>query len=71
MLRLIFLDDMPGIPLSRCESELKAMESVLLGFVQLKFIPNPLISMLTFYNKEITYWVYWWIIPVSQLILAM
>lgn len=68
---LIILADVPGIPLSRCGWEPEAMENTLLDLAQLGFIPKLLASMLAFHKREIAYWVYWWIIPTSQLILAM
>lgn len=71
VLGLTFLEEAPHISLFRCERELAAVESALLGFAQLRFIPNLLAGMLALYKSEIAYWVYWWIIPVSQIILAM
>jgi len=70
-LGLTFLEEVPHISLFRCEKELEAVEGALLGFAQLRFIPNLLVSMLALHKSEIAYWLYWWIIPISQLILAM
>ena len=67
---LLFLEDVPGFSLARCASELKSMESTLLSVFQLGFIPDLLSSMLVSHNKDIAYWIYWWVIPVSQFMFA-
>ena len=67
---LLVLEDVPGLSLAHCASELKSMESTLLNVSQLGFIPNLLASMLISNSKNIAYWIYWWVIPVFQFILA-
>ncbi|KAL4063190.1 fatty acid hydroxylase superfamily-domain-containing protein [Scleroderma yunnanense] len=67
----ILLEDVPGISLAHCQRELKAIESTLVGLVQQNFIPRLLVSILAFHKGETAYWLYWWIIPVSRLIVAL
>lgn len=61
---------MPDISLSRCERQLAVVESALVRLIQPKFIPKLLVSILLLCKGDIAYWLYWWIIPVSRLIMA-
>ena len=70
IIALILLGDVPKIPLDHYATELEAMKSTLLGFVQQNFFPDPMARMLAFHKGEIAYWLYWWIIPVSRLTLV-
>ena len=61
----------PGdVPSAYYGGEMDALEIMLVNFAQQWSVPNLLGSMVVSHRRDITYWLYWWIIPTSRLILG-